>query len=146
MPAPDREPLGLHLARTAKVVSRALDDALAAAGGSLPQWVILVELKSAAHGTQRNIARAVGVEGATLTHHLNKMEAAGLVTRTRDPGNRRVHQVVLTDAGDAMFTSLLATVAGFDERLRRDLGEDDVARMHALLDRLAANVDHDASS
>jgi MarR family transcriptional regulator for hemolysin len=84
--------LGLHLARTAKAASRAFDDALAAAGGSLPQWLILVELKGRTHGTQRTIAQAVGVEGPTLTHHLNKMEAAGLVTRHRDPDNRRVHQ------------------------------------------------------
>src|SRR4051812_8260783 len=114
MPAPDQEPLGLHLTRASKLVSRAFDDALVAAGGSLPQWLILVELKGRAHGTQRNIARAVGVEGPTLTHHLNKMEAAGLVTRRRDPDNRRVHVVELTEAGDAMFASLLATVADFD--------------------------------
>jgi MarR family transcriptional regulator, transcriptional regulator for hemolysin len=140
MPAPDQEPLGLHLARAAKLVSRAFDDALVAAGGSLPQWLILVELKGRAHGTQRNIARAVGVEGPTLTHHLNKMESAGLVTRQRDPDNRRVHQVELTEAGDAKFASLLTTVSDFDRRLGRDLGIDDVDRLHALLDRLVANV------
>src|SRR5438045_8392403 len=136
MPAPEQEPLGLHLARTAKAASRAFDDALAAAGGSLPQWLILVELKGRTHGTQRTIAGAVGVEGPTLTHHLNKMEAAGLVTRQRDPNNRRVHQVALTDTGDATFSSLLATVVAFDHRLRRDLEEKDIARLHDLLDRL----------
>ena len=140
MPAPEQEPLGLHLARTAKAASRAFDDALVAAGGSLPQWLILVELKSRTHGTQRTIARAIGIEGPTLTHHLNKMEAAGLVTRQRDPENRRVHQVALTDAGEARFSSLLATVVAFDERLRRNLGERDVARLHGLLDRLLDNI------
>jgi MarR family transcriptional regulator for hemolysin len=143
MPAPEQEPLGLHLARTAKAASRAFDDALAAAGGSLPQWLILVELKGRTHGTQRTIAQAVGVEGPTLTHHLNKMEAAGLVTRQRDPDNRRVHQVALTEAGEAKFASLLATVVAFDQRLRRDLDERDVARLHRLLDRLLANVTTD---
>jgi DNA-binding MarR family transcriptional regulator len=29
------------------------------------------------------------------------MEAAGLVTRRRDPANRRAHRVELTDAGKA---------------------------------------------
>jgi MarR family transcriptional regulator for hemolysin len=140
MPAPEQEPLGLHLARTAKAASRAFDDALVAAGGSLPQWLILVELKSGTHGTQRTIARAIGIEGPTLTHHLNKMETAGLVTRQRDPENRRVHQVALTDAGEARFASLLATVVAFDERLGRNLGERDVARLHGLLDRLLENV------
>src|SRR3954468_4586905 len=140
MPAPEHEPLGLHLARTAKAASRAFDDALAAAGGSLPQWLILVELKARTHGTQRTIAHAVGVEGPTLTHHLNKMEAGGLVTRQRDPDNRRVHQVALTDAGEATFASLLARVGGCAQPLPGDLDGRDVARLHRLLGRLLANV------
>ena len=140
MSAPEREPLGLHLARTAKAVSRAFDDALVAAGGSLPQWLILVELKGRAHGNQRNIAEAVGVEGPTLTHHLNRMEAAGLVTRQRDPDNRRAHRVELTPAGDAMFLALRDTVVEFDARLRRDLTERDLAQVYRLLNRLSANV------
>jgi MarR family transcriptional regulator for hemolysin len=141
MPAPESEPLGLHLARTAKAASRAFDDALAAAGGSLPQWLILVELKSGTHGTQRTIAEAIGIEGPTLTHHLNKMEAAGLVTRQRDPDNRRVHRVALTDAGEATFASLLETVVAFDRRLRGDLGDRDTDRLHRLLDRILGNLD-----
>ena len=58
----------------------------------------------------------------------------------RDPNNRRVHQVALTDTGDATFSSLLATVVAFDQRLRRDLEEKDIARLHDLLDRLLANI------
>jgi MarR family transcriptional regulator for hemolysin len=140
VPRPDRDPLGLHLTRVAKLVSRAFDDALASVGGSLPQWLVLVELKGRTHGNQRTIAEAVGVEGPTLTHHLNRMEAGGLVTRRRDPENRRIHQVELTPAGDAMFLTLLEKVVEFDERLRHDFSERDLAQLDRLLDRLAANA------
>src|SRR3954447_20549334 len=93
MAEPSVEPIGLQLARTAKVVSGAFDDALVEAGGSLPTWLVLVSLKTGRHRMQRDLAEAVGVEGPTLTHHLNRMEADGLVTRTRDPENRRTHVV-----------------------------------------------------
>jgi len=134
------EPVGLHLARVAKAVSRAFDDALAEAGGSLPTWLVLVSLKDKAHGAQRDLARAIGIEGATLSHHLNRMEAAGLVTRRRDPTNRRVHQVELTDTGDALFHRLVATVVAFDRQLRAGLGEEDLQQFSRVLDRLAANA------
>src|SRR6266536_2658823 len=101
MPPPQPDPIGLHVTRTAKVLSRAFDDALAAGGGSLPMWLVLVSVMGQAHETQRDLAAAVGVEGPTLTHHLNRMEADGLVTRRRDPDNRRVHQVELTADGEA---------------------------------------------
>src|SRR5205085_7128311 len=126
--APLKEPIGLQLARAAKVVSRAFDGALVAAGGSLPTWLVLVSLKGRRHGAQRELAEAVGIEGPTLTHHLNRMERAGLVTRTRDPENRRVHQVALTDAGEATFQSLLGTVIAFDRRLRRGFAEGELAQ------------------
>jgi MarR family transcriptional regulator for hemolysin len=137
---PDIEPIGLHLARVTKTVSRAFDATLAEAGGSLPVWLILVSLKARAHGAQRELADAIGIEGATLTHHLNKMEAAGLVTRRRDPDNRRVHQVELTEAGDALFFSLLDRVRTFDEHLRTGFADGELAQLRDLLDRLSANA------
>ena len=139
MGPPDVEPVGLQLARVAKTVSRAFDAALAGAGGSVPVWLILVALKAQSHGAQRELADAIGIEGATLTHHLNKMEAAGLVTRRRDPGNRRVHQVSLTETGDALFFALLERVVAFDEQLRAGFAERDLEQLRASLDRLAAN-------
>jgi MarR family transcriptional regulator for hemolysin len=140
MAQPEIEPIGLQVTRTAKVLSRAFDDALAAGGGSLPRWLVLVSLMSASHGTQRDLAGAVGVEGPTLTHHLNRMEAAGLVTRRRDPENRRVHQVELSADGEAAFRGLLQYVAAFDEQLRAGFTDDELALLRGLLDRLRANA------
>ncbi len=136
----ETEPIGLLLTRVARTVSRAFDEALAEAGGSVPVWLILVSLKAGPHGAQRDIADAIGIEAATLTHHLNKLEAAGLVTRRRDPANRRVHQVELTADGDALFAQLLQHVIGFDQLLRRGFSERDLAELARLLNRLATNA------
>jgi MarR family transcriptional regulator for hemolysin len=140
MGEPTTEPIGLLLTRTAKAVSRAFDDALAEVGGSLPTWLVLVSLKSRKHGAQRELAAAVGIEGPTLTHHLNRMEASGLVTRRRDPANRRVHRVELTEAGEATFARLLEAVVGFDERLRRGFTERELTTLHDSLERLRTNA------
>lgn len=140
MGRPDTEPIGLLLTRTSKVVSRAFDEALTEAGGSLPTWLVLVSLKGQAHGAQRELAEAVGIEGPTLTHHLNRMEADGLVIRRRDPANRRVHRVELTGDGEARFHRLLQTVAAFDARLRAGFSERELTALRGLLDRLQTNV------
>jgi MarR family transcriptional regulator for hemolysin len=137
---PEQEPIGLRVTRVAKTVSRAFDAALAEAGGSLPTWLILVSLKAQAHGAQRDIADAIGIEGATLTHHLNKMETAGLVTRRRDPGNRRVHHVALTDAGEELFGTLLQRVTAFDRQLRAGFADQDLTQLRRLLEQLATNT------
>jgi MarR family transcriptional regulator for hemolysin len=137
---PDRPPIGLTLARTAKTVSRAFGDSLAQAGGSLPIWLILLALKSRSYANQREIAGAVGIQGATLTHHLNVMEADGLLTRARDPANRRVHMVELTEAGEDLFLRLAQAAHAHDERLRAGLSDTDIRHLDELLHRLARNV------
>jgi MarR family transcriptional regulator, transcriptional regulator for hemolysin len=135
-----RQPIGLHLGQVAKVISRAFDDALAAAGGSRPAWLVLISLKSRPQASQREIADAAGIQGATLTHHLNAMESAGLLTRRRDPANRRVHVMELTPQGDALFLRLRDAAGAFDQRLRSGLSDRDVAQAEELLTRLRANV------
>lgn len=134
------EPIGLQLARVAKSAGRAFDAALAAEDGSTPTWLILLSLKTGRPETQRELARAVGIEGPTLTHHLAKLEAAGLVTRTRDPANRRVHRVELTKAGDAAFDRMRRAAVSFDAKLRGGLGDDELERLRGLLDALDGNL------
>lgn len=141
MPGPPaRPPIGLHLARAARVVSRAFDDALAQAGGSLPAWLVLLAVKTRRLANQRELATAVGIREATLTHHLNSMESDGLLTRRRDPENRRIHLVELTEAGEAAFLRLRAAAMAFDGRLREGFSGEEVAALDGLLDRLVANV------
>jgi MarR family transcriptional regulator, transcriptional regulator for hemolysin len=135
-----RVPIGLQLSQAARTVSRAFDEALDEAGGTLPVWLILLNLKIRKPANQRELAKAVGVREATLTHHLNAMDARGLVTRTRDAANRRIHVVELTDAGEAAFVRLQQAALAFDARLRAGLADADLDSLRDLLGRLAANV------
>lgn len=140
MPRPTRRPLGLTLTQAARAISRAFDDVLAAAGGSTPVWLVLISLKIRPTSNQRELAEAVGIQGATLTHHLNAMEADGLLSRKRDPSNRRVHLVELTEEGEAMFHRLRKAAAAFDKQLHGDLTEEEVSQFERTLARLRANV------
>jgi MarR family transcriptional regulator, transcriptional regulator for hemolysin len=133
-------PIGLRLSQAARAVSRAFDEALDAAGGTLPVWLILLNLKIRKPANQRELAEAVGVREATLTHHLNAMDARGLVTRTRDTANRRVHVVMLTGAGEAAFLRLQQAAIAFDARLRAGLADADLDNLRDLLGRLAVNA------
>jgi MarR family transcriptional regulator, transcriptional regulator for hemolysin len=141
VPAPRTPPIGLHLSAAARVVTRAFDDALGQAGGSMPVWLVLLNLKMRRQvANQRELAAAVGIREATLTHHLNAMESDGLLTRRRDPGNRRVHVVELTEAGEAAFARLRDAALAFDRRLRHGLDAAELAAFEEVLNRLAANV------
>jgi MarR family transcriptional regulator, transcriptional regulator for hemolysin len=137
---PAQPPVGRQLARAAREVARAFDGALARAGGSQPVWLVLIALKTRRLASQRDLAEEVGIREATLTHHLNGMDAQGLITRRRDPGNRRVHLVELTPDGEAAFGRMRRAASGFDERLRAGFSEAELAQLAGMLDRLRGNV------
>lgn len=140
MPRRAGPPVGLTLTSAAKAVSRAFDEALAGAGGTLPTWLVLLAVATRQAANQRELAASIGIHGATLTHHLNAMETDGLLTRQRDSMNRRVHVVELTEQGRAAFDRLRAVAVAFDQQLRTDVTDEDVAQLHRLLHRLVANV------
>src|SRR6266699_3398282 len=106
MPEPFPIPIGLRLNQAARAVERAFDKALAEADGTLPVWLVLLNLKIRRPANQRELAEAVGIREATLTHHLKAMDSRGLITRSRDAANRRVQVVALTEAGEAAFLRL----------------------------------------
>jgi MarR family transcriptional regulator, transcriptional regulator for hemolysin len=140
VPEPFPVPIGLRLNQAARAVERAFDDALVKAGGTLPVWLILLNLKIHRPGIQRELAEAVGVSEATLTHHLNAMDARGLITRTRDAANRRVQGVSLTEAGEAAFLRLREAAIAFDTKLRAGFTAADLATLSTLLGHLATNA------
>jgi MarR family transcriptional regulator for hemolysin len=141
----DRIPIGFELNLTSRAVRRAFDNALLAAGGSLPVWLILLSLKRGSVDNQRELAEAIGIRGATLTHHLNSLEAQGVLTRRRDPRNRRVHIVELTQAGEDLFARLRGAAMAFDKRLRAGFSDEEVSSLGGGLRRLRLNVTENAN-
>ena len=138
-------PIGLQLTRTARVVSQAFERAMADAGGSASVWQVLLLVRSQQWGTQSEMAEAMGISGATLTHHLNAMEEQGLVRRWRESSNRRVQRVELTDDGRALFDRLRDVARAHDERLRSNLSGEESAQLAELLERLRAGVEPPAA-
>ena len=138
-----KRPIGVVVDATAKALNRALDEALAAAGGSRPVWLVLSAMASTEARTQGDLAAAVGIRQPTLTSHLDGMDRAGLVVRTRDPGNRRVQRIAVTEAGERLFLRLRRAAAAFEGRLQAGLDDGDVATLRRLLAQLEENAQPD---
>jgi MarR family transcriptional regulator for hemolysin len=135
-------PIGRDLARTAKLVGQRFDGVLAEQGGSQAVWMVLISLKTHPGANQRQVAEAAGIQGATLTHHLNAMEEAGLVTRRRDPANRRVHVLELTVEGEAVFERLAKAAISFDREIRAGISDRDLATARNVFAKLRGNLEH----
>jgi MarR family transcriptional regulator for hemolysin len=61
--------------------------------------------------SQRELARRLGVDGATLVTTLDRLVASGLVRREAEPGDRRVRRIALAARGVALTAQVRAEAA-----------------------------------
>jgi MarR family transcriptional regulator for hemolysin len=135
------ERLGRQLYLTYRAMRDRIDEAMRAVGASVPQWIVLKSVGDEPELSQRELAGRVLVTGSTLTHHLDRLEADGLIVRTRDATDRRVIRISLTEAGKHRRVELDAVATVNDERLDALLGERDGLTLQRLLERVERGLE-----
>jgi DNA-binding MarR family transcriptional regulator len=83
-------------------VGRAYKPMLDALGITYPQYLVLHALWEEDARTVGTIAERLALESSTVTPLVKRLEAAGHVTRRRDPRDERQVRVALTDSGLAL--------------------------------------------
>lgn len=102
-------------------------------GLTYPQYLVLNVLWREDNLTVGGIAERLALESSTLTPLLKRLEAAGLLHRTRNPANERQVVVALTDSGrtlraragclaDALLSSSGQSLAHLNQ-INRDVRE-----------------------
>jgi len=87
------------------------------------------------HGglAQRELVQTMDVDPSILVTLLNPLEADGLVTRERDPRDRRRHLVTLTPAGERQLASASRAQKETENALFASLDNDQREHLRALL-------------
>jgi MarR family transcriptional regulator for hemolysin len=132
------------LMQTANAIRAAYDQRLAPLGLTLSVASLLSYICDYGPVSQTRAAAHLSQGRAVIGTHVDKLEAAGMVTRTPDPADRRVWLLVATDEG----RELARAVGDVDEVLRREL-RDGIARadrqtLATLLLRIQDNLRHTA--
>ncbi|CNH94969.1 MarR family transcriptional regulator [Mycobacterium tuberculosis] len=92
--------------------------------------------KSARHTplSVKEIAATLQMDSATLSPMLKRLEALGLITRTRNPVDERSTHVTLTKGGAALRRRALAIPPAVVARLGVDMSE--LQHLHEVLSRI----------
>jgi DNA-binding MarR family transcriptional regulator len=111
---------------------------LAARGMTLPQMFLLRFLIERGTATPKELATKLGVTPGNVTGLVNKLEAAGLVTRTRTRADRRVVELrPTTKARRGAEAAHAAAVEGLLDAFK-DWTTQDIVKLRTMLERLTA--------
>src|SRR4051794_16193478 len=122
-PAPAGMPLGRSIGRTHKFVRAFGDRELAPLGSSVTEWIVLFHIATAPEpgASQTEIARFADMGGPALVRHIDRLEAEGIVPRTRDVADRRIIRLALTPAGHERLEDIRVVMARCDGAMREVL-------------------------
>jgi len=104
-------------------------------GLTFPQYLVILELLDGAPVTVGALGARLGMDTGTITPLLKRLQASGMVTRTRDTADERRVLVDLTDRG----RSVEREVRGVNARIKSAcrLSEADVDALRNSLESLA---------
>jgi DNA-binding MarR family transcriptional regulator len=137
----------LRLGRVAAVAGPRIEAVFARFGLTTGEFDVLAALRRAGNPptlTPSGLARGLALSPAAMTHRLDRLEGAGLVTRRLDPGNRRSVLVTLTGAGGRAVDTAVGEHVAHEQRLLAGLTADERAHLDALLRTLLGALDDPA--
>jgi DNA-binding MarR family transcriptional regulator len=114
---------------------------LEARGETMLAWQVLGGVRRTGPSTQRELAEAVSQHPAGVCRLLDDLEKRGLVTRTRDTGDRRRMIVRVTAAGRRRWQTLLPEVVRSVEKTVSPLSDAERRSLRDLLRKVVSGHD-----
>jgi DNA-binding MarR family transcriptional regulator len=145
--AAEIDPLALErqvcfaLAVTNRAVLAVYRPLLEELGLTHPQYLVMLALWDNAKAageplSVKDIARLLQIDSATLSPMLKRLQAQGVITRSRSEADERTTHVELTPQGRTLRRQALKVPSAVVERLGVDLSE--LEHLHAVLTRINA--------
>ncbi|MCK8464600.1 MarR family transcriptional regulator [Aliiroseovarius sp. S1339] len=111
-------------------------------GISVSEWRVVAHLSQADSVSVREIHARVDMDKPKVSRAASRLEAAGYVTKTVNPHDRRLVELSLTPKGRDMIQALTPIAHQYERQLSALLGADD-AKFRTRVSELIATLDHD---
>jgi len=134
-----QESPGFIIAKLGHRMAVELDKALKKYGVTISQWTILNLLWQKEGLSQVELQQILGLEGATITGLLQRMESGGFVRRSPDLDDRRIQRIYLTELGRSMEVPLCNEAHQVNEKALQNFSPDERDFFMRLLSRALNN-------
>nr|RDS94763.1 MarR family transcriptional regulator [Cereibacter sphaeroides f. sp. denitrificans] len=138
LPMPQHSATLETLLRVIRELRRGYDRSAADVGLTLSRARVLTTLAGMEGATQAELAHALGIEPPTLKRQVEALERDGFLERRAIEGDARKRALFLSEkAHSAAITRFVRAVR---TELFEGVDEADLPRVHAALERIAANA------
>jgi MarR family transcriptional regulator, organic hydroperoxide resistance regulator len=109
-------------------------------GLSAATWFFLTMLLDEDGISQGEVSQRFEVDPSRITRLAQRLEKEGLLRRKRDPGDNRVVRLHATEEGRRLIQSRQERREEFEERIRRELRQEELAEFRRVLGVVAQRM------
>jgi len=129
-----------ELAETSRMLRRQFDRRAASLGTTSAQWRAMFRLGREPGLKQVELAERLDVEPITAGRIIDRLEDAGLVERRRDPVDRRVWLLFLTEKAEPVIEQLKIVAEEILAGALEGISREELAALRGTLERIRENV------
>ena len=131
---------GLLIARVALIHRTRISEYLSQYNLYVGQEMLLKCLWNQDGLSQKEIADLMGIQAATATRMVMRMERSGLVERKTDPEDQRVSQVYLTDLGRSLQSAVEEGWMAIEQQILEGFSLEERLLLRRYLEQLHKNL------
>jgi DNA-binding MarR family transcriptional regulator len=141
---PAVEGIVTRIAKASRQLDAEMRTSLAHVGLTKEEFKVLMQLHAGPqiHGA---LCRQLDVSTGAMTNRLDKLERAGLVSRSPDPNDRRGVMLTITEAGAERLDAYIDRGAKRERQLLEGLTASEKRQLGELLIKLVASLDAELS-
>ena len=132
---------GYWVTRLARAMECDFENRLKVHGVSRAACAILSAIANDGKNTPASLASFIGIDGAAITRHLDRLEEQGLLFRERSTTDRRVVNLKLTRKGSRLVPKLVADSKATNVKFLAGLTSAEKQGLPRLIRKMLANSD-----
>lgn len=132
--------IGYLMRQIVSTISLITDDRMAEHGLTDAQWKPLLMIRQGQCKTAAELSRMTCSDAGAITRMLDRVEAKGLVQRTRSQEDRRIVNIGLTEDGQRAAAVVPHVLADVLNSVLTGFSEAEAAQLKGMLQRVLANA------
>jgi DNA-binding MarR family transcriptional regulator len=131
--------LGHLVTAVRNAIFSALEHELAPLELTASQFIVVIGAMRGRARTVNEFCQFAGIDAGPMSRLLDRLEAKGIVRRTRDSADRRQVHVELTAKGTALYPQIMEIITRVYQQFLEGFSSAEAAQLQVFMQRLLAN-------
>lgn len=136
-----RDSIGYLQKHTQRLMQDRIETLFAEQGCTLQQWVVLMHVHDGLAITAADLCRDLHHDSGAMTRLVDQLESRNLLERRRNSQDRRVIELSLTKAGDALLDKLIPIACDTLNTALDGFSREEVKLLQSLLRRMLGKLE-----